>query len=75
MSSDRQACGTYRGMRLHIDLGEPLCPECAQLALAKSLTHERHRVLPNPEREPAHIRDLRAIIAALAELMSSKAQP
>ena len=72
--SNRTSCGTYLGMRLHIDLREPLCPDCAPLALAKSLAHERHRALPNPEREPERIRDLRAVIAILANAMSSKAK-
>ena len=71
--SDRTSCGTYLGMRLHINLGEPLCPDCAKLALAKSLTHERRTT--QPPTEPAHIRDLRAVIAVLADAMSSKAKP
>jgi hypothetical protein len=60
-------------MRLHIDLGEPLCPGCAHIALAKSLAAERRHTQPKPE--PAQIRDLRAVIAVLADAMSSKAKP
>ena len=71
--SERTSCGTYLGMRLHIDLSEPLCPDCAHIALAKSLAAERRHTQPKPE--PAQIRDLRAVIAVLADAMSSKAKP
>ena len=66
----RQACGTYLGLRLHIDLTEPLCPDCAPLALTKSLVAERRQ--PQPKTEPQQLRDLRAVIAVLAHAMSGK---
>jgi hypothetical protein len=68
--TDRQACGTSLGMRLHIDLAEPLCPDCAPLATRNALTNERrHPVKPA---EPQQLRDLRAVIHILAQAMSSK---
>jgi hypothetical protein len=71
--SERNSCGTPLGLRLHIDLGEPLCPHCAHIALAKSLAAERRHTQPPPE--PAQIRDLRAVIAPRGPAMSRKAKP
>ena len=70
--TDRLACGTHLGMRLHIDLGEPLCPNCAPLAIRNGLSSERRQTAPPAD--PPHIRDLRAVIAILADAMSSKAR-
>lgn len=67
--STRTSCGTSNGIRLHIACGEPLCGPCAHLTLNAVTT------TPDPKTEPAHIRDLRAVIAVLADAMSSKAKP
>jgi hypothetical protein len=69
--TERQACGTYLGLRLHIQLAEPLCPPCAEQAMSKSLLNERRNTIPS--RREQNLRDLRAIIALLAQLMSTKA--
>lgn len=68
--TERQACGTSIGMRLHIDLSEPLCPDCAPLAVNRSLAAERRQ--PTQPAEPQQLRDLRAVIAILAQAMNSK---
>ena len=67
--SDRTSCGTNNGIRLHIACGEPLCGPCAHLTL-NAVT-----ATPDTGTEPAQIRDLRALIAVLADAMSSKAKP
>lgn len=68
--TERQTCGTTTGLRLHITLNEPLCPPCAHLATTRALTNERRQ--PQPKTDPQPIRDLRAIIAILAQAMTRK---
>lgn len=75
----RNACGTHMGLKLHIDLNEPLCPtcddlanECALIGVGIRLSAERRHPLPD-NTQP--VRDLRAIIAILAAAMSPKTKP
>ena len=68
--SERTSCGTFDGIRLHIALGEPLCGRCGSLTI-RLATIGRDLTT----RDPQQIRDLRAVIAVLADAMSSKAKP